>query len=411
MTHCPPNHTAIQQSENRLSQSSMLDEASLVSARRRVLIVVNVGWFFLSHRLPIGIAARKGGHEVHVATALDPELDRRTPEVLEEHGMILHPLRLSRRGANPFELLRDFFDLCGLYRTINPDLIHLVALKPVLLGGLAAKLAGFRRVILAVPGRGSVFSARGPIAAIRRWIALLMYRLAYASRRNRVIIQNAEDREYFVRRRIFSEADVRVIRGSGVDLFAFTPAPEPEGEPVVVFASRMLREKGVEDFVRAAKVLRDRGSGARFVLVGEPDPGNPHSHTREELEAWAKEGVVEWWGFRSDMNAVFAQAHIVCMPTYYGEGVPKVLIEAAACGRPIVTTDMPGCRDIVRHGENGLLARARDVEGIVRALKCLLDDKQLRERMGRRGREIVEKEFSVQIVIDQTMAIYDELLA
>lgn len=374
-------------------------------------MVVNVGWFFLSHRLPIGSAARKNGHEVHVATALDPNLDHRTPEILESHDLVLHPLRLSRRGASPFELLRDFLDLCRLYRTIRPDLIHLVALKPVLLGGLAAKLCGFGRVILAVPGRGSVFSAKGSVAALRRWVALLMYRFAYASGRNRVIIQNAEDREYFVSRRIFSDSDVRLIRGSGVDPSAFIPVSEPEAPPLVVFASRMLREKGVEDFVNAAKVLRASGSDARFVLVGDPDPGNPHSHTREELDAWAAEGAVEWWGFRGDMNAVFAQAHIVCMPTYYGEGVPKVLIEAAACGRPIVTTDMPGCRDIVRHGENGLLAKPRDVVGVVHALERLLDDKQLREQMGRRGREIVEREFSLQIVTDQTMAIYDELLA
>lgn len=398
-------------SENPADQSSLLDESKHGAARSRVLIVVNVGWFFLSHRLPIGIAATKRGHEVHVATALDPSLDTRTPEILKVHDLALHQLRLSRSGANPFELLRSFFDLCRLYRTIRPDLIHLVALKPVLLGGLAAKLCGFERVILAVPGRGSVFSARGPIAAIRRWLALLMYRLAYANRRNRVVIQNAEDREYFLRRRIFSESDVRLIRGSGVDPSTFTPAPEPEAPPVIVFASRMLREKGVEDFVNAARLLRARGVEARFVLVGEPDPGNPHSHTREELEAWAAQGVVEWWGFRGDMNAVFAQTHIVCMPTYYGEGVPKVLIEAAACGRPIVTTDMPGCRDIVRHGKNGLLAKPRDVVGIGRALERLLEDKQLREQMGRCGRQIVEREFSLQIVTDQTMALYDELLA
>jgi glycosyltransferase involved in cell wall biosynthesis len=364
----------------------------------------------LSHRLPLGIAAKDRGYEVHVAAALDPELDQRTRDTLENFGLVLHQLRFSRRGASPVELVRDFFDLCRLYRAIKPDIVHLVALKPVLLGGLAAKACGISRVILAVPGRGSVFSASGPMATFRRWVALAMYRFAYARQRNRVIIQNAEDREYFLKRRIFSESDVRLIRGSGVDPTKFVPVPEPESSPVVIFASRMLREKGVEDFVNAARHIRAQGGAARFVLVGDPDPGNPHSHSREELETWATEGAVEWWGYREDMNQVFAQAHVVCLPTYYGEGVPKVLIEAAACARPIVTTDIPGCRDIVRHEENGLLVKPRDVMGIVCALERILGDKQLRERMGQRGREIVEREFSLRIVTEQTLSIYSELL-
>ena len=375
----------------------------------RLLIVVNVGWFFLSHRLPLAIAARRAGYEVHVATALDPELDRSTAEQLAGHGLIFHPLRLSRSGAHPFELLRDFVDLVKLYRRLAPDLIHLVALKPLLLGGLAAKLTGQRGVVLAVPGRGSVFSTRGFVAAVRRWTALLMYKLAYAKRRTRVIIQNIEDRQYFVSRRIFSEEDVRLIRGSGVDIARFTPQPEPAEPCTALLASRMLREKGIEDFVAAAAVLKGRGTPARFVLVGDPDRGNPQSHSREELAAWRDRGIVEWWGFRADMSEVFRGAHIVCLPTYYGEGVPKVLIEAAACGRPIVTTDTPGCRDIVRHGQNGLLVKPRDVAGLADALERLIADANLRRVMGSQARRIVETEFSVDRVTRQTLDIYREL--
>jgi len=375
----------------------------------RLLIVTNVGWFFLSHRMPIGLAARASGYEVHVAAALDDALDTTTERSLIEAGLLFHRMSFSRSGTHPFRLLREIVSLYKLYKTIKPDVIHLVTLKPILLGGLAAKFAGMRAVVLAIPGRGSVFSAQGILATARRRLAVLVYRLAYSSNRTRVIVQNVEDRDYFVNRRIFSINDIRLIRGSGVDLLKFAPKPESKDMPIVVFASRMLKEKGVADFVCAATMLKSRGIQARFVLVGEPDHGNPHSHTRAELESWVATGAVEWWGFRSEMNAVFALAHIVCFPTYYGEGVPKVLIEAAACARPIVTSDMPGCRDIVRQGVNGFLIKPRDVGGIANAIERLLGDAELRATMGVRGRALVEHEFSLDIVVRQTLDVYREL--
>jgi glycosyltransferase involved in cell wall biosynthesis len=343
--------------------------------------------------------------------AFDRDLDAGTRALLESSGLAVHELRFSRSGANPFELLRDFLDLLRLYRRLGPDLVHLVALKPMLLGGMAAKLVGVRRVILAVPGRGSVFSARGPLAALRRLIVTVLYRLAYRRGSNRVIIQNAEDRDYFLGRGVFAAHDIRLIRGSGADIARLMPVREPGGTPLVVFASRMLKEKGATDFVAAARLLRARGVEGRFVLVGDPDPGNPHSHTRAELQAWADSGVVDWWGHRADIGAVFAGCHVVCLPTVYGEGVPKVLIEAAACGRPIVTTDQAGCRDIVRNAHNGLLVPARDVEALAAALERLLRDPALRQQMGAHGRALVEAEFSLDIVVRQTLEIYRELLA
>ena len=378
-------------------------------AAPKLLFVVNVGWFFVSHRLPLALAARAAGYEVHVAAALDRDLDAGTRVLLESQGLVFHELRFSRSGSHPLELLRDFIDLRRLLRRLQPDIVHLVTLKPMLLGGIAARLAGIPNVILAVPGRGSVFSARGPVAGLRRAVALAMYRIAYRRGASRVIIQNAEDRDYFVGRGIFAAADVRLIRGSGADVSRLRPSPEAAGTPVVVFASRMLKEKGVSVFVAAARRLKEKGVAVRCVLVGDPDPGNPHSHTRAELMQWVDSGTVEWWGHRPDIGAVFAACHIVCLPTFYGEGVPKVLIEAAACGRPIVTTDQPGCRDIVRDGDNGLLVRARDAQALEAALARLLGDAALRQRMGARGRALVEAEFSLDIVVRQTLDIYREL--
>lgn len=374
--------------------------------RKRLLFVVNVDWFFVSHRLPIARLAQQRGYEVHLAAAFGPQMR----EQLEELGIKTHPLRWSRSGAGPLELVRSCRDLIALLRSFRDDIAHLVTLKPVLLGGMAARLLGLRRVVMAIPGRGSVFSAPGMLATLRRWCALAAYRLAYGRGRTRVIVQNVEDRNYFVERGVFRAADVVLIRGSGADVRVFSEQPEADGIPVVTLASRMLREKGIGDFVAAAAALRRQGAQARFVLVGDPDPGNPHSHTRAEIEQWVRGGDVEWWGFRADMHEVFRQSHIVCLPTYYGEGVPKVLIEAAASARPIVATDVPGCRDIVRDGYNGLLVPVRTPAALAAAIGRLLEGRELRVQMGKRGRLWVEEQFTTEIVAERTLGIYEELL-
>jgi glycosyltransferase involved in cell wall biosynthesis len=201
-----------------------------------------------------------------------------------------------------------------------------------------------------------------------------------------------------------------LIKGSGVDVNTYVPTPEPEGIPTVVLASRMLRDKGVVEFVEAARELRDSGVSAKFVLVGETDPGNPTAITAEQLQAWADEGVVEWWGHQSDMRKVLSQSNIVCLPSLR-EGVPKVLIEAAACGRAIVTTDAPGCREIVREGENGLLVPVRNSKALADALRLLIESAPLRSLMAAKGREIAVEEFSVERVVNETLGVYRELLA
>lgn len=375
-----------------------------------MLYVVNVGWFFVSHRLPLARAAVVAGNEVHVAASLEGELDSNTGRALSAAGISFHELHFSRSGSGIFELVRNVFELARLFRLVKPDIVHLITLKPALLGGVVSHFTGIKAVVLAIPGGGSVFSARGTLSALRRRLAVSAYRLAYHAGTTRVIVQNAEDREYFVGRGVFESEDVRLIRGSGVDLRRFEFRPEPPGTPVIVFASRMLKEKGVEDFVAAATELKRSGHAARFVLVGDPDPGNPGSHTREELAAWADSGIVEWWGFRPDMEKVFAECHLVCLPTFYGEGVPKVLIEAAAVGRAIVTTDIPGCRDIVQHGRNGLLVPPRDVQRLASALASLIADPVRRQAMGAEGHRRAKQEFDVRIVIDQTMQVYAELM-
>jgi len=370
----------------------------------RLLFVVNHADFFLSHRLPIALAARERGYDVHVATMPTPAAGR-----LADYGLPWHELPLEVRSLNPLRDLVLLRHLCRLYKQLRPDVVHHVTIKPVLYGGLAARLTSVPAVVNALSGLGYVFLVGGLKGRMLRAGIQRVMRYALGHHNAVLILQNPDDASDFVTRRIVEKGRIVLIKGSGVDLNEFTPSPEP-GEPLlVVLPSRMLWDKGVGEFVEAARTLRKNGVVVRMALVGDIDVNNPASLTRAELEAWQREGDVEWWGHRTDMPEVFRKAHVVCLPSYR-EGLPRVLIEAAAAGRPIVTTDVPGCREIVRDGHNGLLVPARDGGSLAGALERLLGDRALRQRMGVAGRHMAEAEFSIEMVIDRTLTLYDELL-
>lgn len=368
------------------------------------MFVVNNAEFFLSHRLPLGRAAKEAGMEVHVATPDSPAAERIVSE-----GLRFHPIPLSRSGMHPLRELRTLIALIVLFHALRPDIVHTVTLKPVLYGAVAARLAKVPALVSAISGMGYVFIRRGFRANTFRWFIRWIYRLALRHRNSRVIVQNPDDCAALLNMKIVDDEAVVTIRGSGTDLTVFHPTPEPAGTQVVLLASRMLWDKGVGEFVEAAKRLRARGVLARFVLVGNTDPGNPATIAAEQLQSWRDSGVVEWWGRCTDMAEVFAQCHVVCLPSYR-EGLPKVLIEAASCGRPIVTTDVPGCREVVRHGINGLLVPARDTWALELALAELIADAQRRAHMGEAGRKLVEHEFAVEQVVTRTLSIYQKLL-
>jgi glycosyltransferase involved in cell wall biosynthesis len=371
----------------------------------RLLFVVNDAAFFLSHRLPIAEAARDAGWEVSVAA---PEV-RVAREILAK-GLGFHPLQLSRRGALPWEEARSLASLVGLFRRERPDIVHLVTIKPVLYGGVAARLAGIRGVVSAVSGLGTVFLSQGVSAVIRRKAVEAAYHLAFSHPSQRVILQNPDDLEMFVRKGILDPARAVLIRGSGVSLDEFPVTQEPDGTPLVVLAARMLKDKGVLEFVEAAKLLRRDGVDARFALVGPVDPGNASAVSEARLRAFVRDGAVEWWGARADMPQVLAGCHVVCLPSY-GEGVPKVLLEAAACGRAIVTTDVPGCREVVAHEHNGLIVPPRNARELGAAIRRLLESPEERRAMGRAGRARAVREFSVGSVVNATLKIYGEVLS
>lgn len=375
-----------------------------MSQPARILYVVNDAGFFLSHRLPLALAAQAKGYSVNVATPESAEVNE-----IKEAGFRFHPVPFTRYGMHPLRELAVMRSLFRLYRSVRPHLIHHVTIKPVLYGGLVARLTRIPAVVNAVTGLGYVFISSGFKSSFLRLAVRWAYRFGLRHANSRVIFQNPDDETLFVKNDLIEAKSAVIIKGSGVDMNRFRPVPESAGIPVVLFASRMLRDKGVYEFVDAAKGLIKAGTNARFVLVGDVDPGNPVSVSAETLEAWQAEGTVEWWGKRDDMPEVLAQAHIVCLPSYR-EGLPKILIEAAASGRAIVATDVPGCREIVRCRENGLLVPPRDVEALAAALKTLIMDPALRRRLGERGREIAKMEFSVDKIVRETLGVYRELL-
>ena len=377
----------------------------------KLLYIVNESYFFMSHRLPIARAARAAGYQVHVAAPEDhvwaPE--GFTVQALRDAGFAFHPIPLLRRGTNPWQEARTLIALWRLIRGLRPELVHLLTIKPLLYGGLAARLLGVPGVVAAVTGLGQVFVSSGATAGLLRRLAVMAYRVATGHPNGRVIVQNAGDMETLARSGAVKPERMVLIRGSGVSLSAFAPSPEPDGPPLVILPARMIWEKGVAEFVEAARLLRARGVEARFALVGDSKASNPRAVPQPTLEKWSREGGVEWWGRRTDMARVFAGAHVVCLPSTYGEGVPKVLIEAAACGRPIVACDIPGCREITHQGENGLLVPPGDTEALAAALARLIENSDLRRRFGARGRELVEAGFSEDRVVTATLEVYRAL--
>lgn len=370
---------------------------------KRLLFVVNDDAFFLSHRLPIAQAALRKGYEVHIATTLTL-----SPDQLSRHGFAVHALTVHRRSRNPLDALRLLATLYALFRRLRPDLVHLVTIKPVLLGGIAARLARVPAMVAAISGLGYFFMARGPLAAVLRALVRSAYRLALGHRNASVIFQNREDMAVIQAYASLAPGKSELIRGSGVDLREYQAAPTRSTEPVVMMAARLLADKGVNEFVASARKLHGY-TGARFVLVGDADPGNPTSITRAQVQALVDQGIVEWWGFRTDMPFVLNQATMVVLPSYR-EGLPKILIEAAACGKAVVTTDVPGCRDAIVAGQTGLLVPPRNVEALRAAIQHLLDEPDLCRRMGAAARQWAEATFDIEQVVKAHLVIYEKRL-
>jgi glycosyltransferase involved in cell wall biosynthesis len=375
-------------------------EPSRRTVKKRLFYFVTEDWYFCSHRLPLAVAAQAAGYDVTLITRVTKHGD-----VIRNAGIRIIPFENHRGSVNPLVELSVVARLANIYRRERPDIVHHVAIKPVLYGSIAARVATKAHVINAIAGMGWLFSSTSYAARLLK--PAIRSALRWALRSGMVIVQNPDDANQLTLLGV-EQSRIRRIAGSGVDVHDIQPGGEPAGTVAVLLAARLLWEKGVGDFVAAARLLRQRGVDARFVVAGKPDERNPSSVSAEQLEEWHREGVVDYAGFVADMPALLTNVHIACLPSYYAEGIPKSLIEAAAAGLPIVTTNTPGCREIVRNGDNGLLVEPRNPAALAAALERLIRNPLLRRRMGERGRARAVKEFSLDRVVQDTLAIYAE---
>jgi glycosyltransferase involved in cell wall biosynthesis len=370
----------------------------------RLLYVVSEDWFFCSHFIDRAIAARDAGFDVAVAT--NPTGLRQR---IESVGIRVHDLRMDRGSLSPLQSLRIVTRLARLVRAEAPDIVHAVALKPIFFAGMAAAIGRRAAFVNAPVGMGFIYTSDSVLAwALRPVVSILLRRLLNP-KGSRVVFENPDDLAEYVSRRFVKETDTVLIRGAGIDTAKFKPSPSAAGVPCVILVARMLRDKGIFEYVQAAALLRSRGIAVRFLLVGAPDPLNRAAVAEGQLSAWAKEGVVEWAGPRNDIPELLAASHIACLPSYR-EGLPKSLLEALAAGLPIVTTDVPGCRETVVDGVNGYLVPARDAQALALAIEKLAVDPILRSVMGRESRRLAERHFSQEIVCRKTIDLYRLML-
>lgn len=366
----------------------------------KLMFVVTEDWYFASHRLSLALAAQQAGFEVSVITRC-----RQKARELAPTGLRFVDFQMNRRGKNPLGLLSEILRLGKLLRRERPDLVDLVALRPVVVGGLAAFFARKTRFVFTITGLGYLFTnGREKTTSAQ----LLLRLISGLLNRGLAVVQNDEDRQVLMAQGLQGER-LRLVRGSGINMTQFRPGPEPTGVPIILFPARLLWDKGVGEFVEAAKILRRRRVAARFVLAGETDPHNPASVPREVCQRWREEGDVELWGFQDRMEKVIPLATLVCLPSYR-EGLPKSLLEAMACGKACITTDSPGCRDAVQHQETGLLVPVKDAPALAEAMASLLADPEARARMGLRGRERAVQDFSEDRVVTQVLSLYRQLL-
>lgn len=380
-----------------------------MTVRPRLLFVVTEDWAFWSHRLPMARAALAAGYDVAVACRVAAHRER-----IEAEGIRVLPLRrLIRESRNPLAELAAIAELTALYRRERPALVHHVALKPVLYGSVAARLAGVAAVVNAMIGMGYVFTARSTGARLLRPVITQAFRFLLGGRGRRLLVQNEDDRAVFADQGLVAETRITLIPGSGVDVHAYQPyeeAPIGDGSvPVALCVARLLWDKGIGELMDAARKLHGRGIPLRLWVVGDRDPANPRCVPQETIDQWTREGVVEFLGRRDDIADLWTQAHIAVLPSHR-EGMPKALLEAAASGRPLIATDVPGCRALVRHGHNGLLVPLGDVDALAEALESLAVDPALRRRFGAAARRDVEEIYSDEAVGRGVVALYASVI-
>jgi len=370
----------------------------------KLLYLCTEDWFFYSHFFRRAIAMQEMGFAVTVVAR-----NCCHGEIIRNAGLNFINLKFERRSFSPWYKLRTLLSIWRVYSSERPDLVHHIALEPILFGTFIARLRGIKNVVNAPTGMGYVFTSNHLLAHFLQPLVLLAMRSLLNPPGSYVIFENQDDIRLLTDKGIVRPDNAVLICGAGIDLARFHPGPEPEGVPVITLTARMLWSKGIKEFVEAARLIKSSGIKARFLLVGKVDKGNPTAIDRNQLLAWQSEGVIEWLGYREDIPAVLAMSHIFCLPSYR-EGLSQSLLEALAAGKPVVTTDVTGCRDVVTHGDNGLLVPPKDTKLLAAAFEQLIASKELRQKFGARGRIRAVTEFGNDKIIAQTHYLYRQML-
>lgn len=355
----------------------------------------------------LALAAQRAGYEVHVAAVQD---DSDSVDQIKEAGFSFHPFSLSRRGLNPFSTLHSLDRLLRIVRQVQPTLVHSLTIKSIVLSGIVCRMLGIPLIAL-IAGRGTSFDS----SSLTRQIAKSLCHIALDAPLTRVCFQNPEDQAFFYEKGIVKKEQMHFIPGSGVDMEAFPFAPydieKESGQRVIALASRMLKPKGILDFMRAAPEVRKHYPGVTFRLIGAPDPGNPHSFTEKELSELCDYYSIEYCGFCQDIREKLQEVDIFCLPTRYGEGIPMTLMQAASLGKPVVCTDVPGCREVIRHEETGLLVEVDDADAVASALCRLLADPHWCAQLAKAAEKHISQHFEAHLIHLQYLQLYQEVLS
>jgi len=371
---------------------------------KRLLFIVNTDCFFVSHRLEIAIEALRRGYEVHVASN-----ETSCRNKILETGCFFHSIKLDRSSLNPFVNLLEIYEFLKILRALKPNIVHLVTLKPVIFGGIAARLTNIPSVVSAISGLGYIFISEGVKSTLLRRVLMFFFKRALHHNNQVTIFQNSDDREIISNGCNLSLNSIRMIRGSGVCLKEFKFSELPKGRVKVVLASRLLIDKGIREFVNASMILKKKSDNIDFVLVGDTDPSNPASVSKDEINVWVSKGLIDWWGWKKNMPKIISSAFVVVLPSYR-EGMPKVIMEASASGRPVITSNVPGCRDAVINNETGIIIPPKDSIALANAINFLIKNKSIATKMGKKGRAHAEQFFDLKDVVNEHMKIYDYLI-
>ena len=372
--------------------------------KKKLLFIVNVDWFFVSHRLQIAKAAQNNGYEIHLACKITNHFD-----FLIDHGIFVHPLEIDRNSINVFKFFNSFYNIIKILKSVKPSIVHLVSIKSIIIGGLALKFKHKLPVVFSITGLGYIFIQNGFYQNIRKHLVKMLYYFVFNRNNSIIIFQNNDDINEFTK---LSKNKIILIPGSGVNTTEYLNLPIPNGQPIILMASRLLKDKGVYEYFDAVKYLKEHYTDfynkVRFVLVGEIDELNPSSINKSDLIKFQDYNLIEMWGHKSDMPNILTLASIVILPSYR-EGLPKILVEASSCGRPVITTDVPGCREAIINNITGLLVPVKNHVALAEAIVLLISNKKLFINMSISARKFALMKFRIEDIITKHLEIYEKL--